>query len=141
MIEQHGHHGHPHHEEIVATDDYSGPNRRRYSKTLEQLEEDILRLFAEFEEQHRRMMREMRTELMSGFPDGDLRGHCEYHNQRIKAAQAEEAFWHAARSEALKHGISGAFAVLKWVGILAVLGMAYKVGLGPAVAKVLGVAP
>ena len=128
------------HEEIVVTDDYAGPNRRTYVKTLEQLEEDVLRRFAEFEEQHRRMMREMRVELLSGFPDGDLQAHNEYHAARNKAAKAEEEFWKAARSEGLKYGVAGLFGILKWIAILTVLGLAYKVGLGPAVAKALGVA-
>ena len=126
-------------DEVFVTEDYSGPNRRKYPKSLEQLEEDILMLFQQFEDSQRKMLREMRSELISGFPNGDLKGHCDYHSLKIKAAQAEEEFWKAARSEAMRQGMAGIFAVLKWVGILTVLGVAYKFGFGPAVAKAFGV--
>lgn len=131
----------PIHEEVFVTDEYAGKDRRKPARTLDQLELDILRMFEQFEQRHRQMVREMREEILSGFPGGDLKGHCDYHKGKIRAAQAEEEFWKAAKAEALKQGITGAYAVLKLVGILAILSMAYKVGLGPAAAKIFGVAP
>lgn len=129
------------HEEVIVTDDYAGQNRRKQAKTMEQLELDILRMFEQFESRHKALIREMREEMLSGFPNGDLKAHAEYHEARNRAAKAEEEFWRAAKSEALKQGVSGAIAVLKTVGVLALLAMAYKIGLGPAAAKVFGVAP
>lgn len=79
--------------------------------------------------------------VLDAFPNRDIAAHRTYHDSKIKAAKAEEEFWQAAKSEALKHGVAGAMAVLKWVLILAFLGLAYKVGLGPVVAKVFGITP
>lgn len=114
--------------------EYTGIERRKRPENIEQL-------FREHEEREREMTEELRREFFGAFPNGDLKGHCAYHNAKIKAAMAEEQFWLSAKSEALKHGISGLFAVLKWLAILALLGLAYKVGLGPAAAKILGVGP
>lgn len=127
--------------EFIVTDSYAGPNRRRYAKTLEQFEQDILLMFRQHEANEKKWIKELREEMMTGFPNGDLEGHCEYHESKIKAARAEEEFWKAAKSEAMKHGVAGLFAVLKWVLILAALGFAYKFGFGPLVAKVLGAQP
>lgn len=79
--------------------------------------------------------------VLRAFPDEDVEGHRTYHDNKIKAAKAEEEFWHAAKSEVLKQGIAGAIVVLKWVLILALLGLAYKLGFGPIVAKAMGVGP
>lgn len=126
-------------DEIVFTDGYTGPNRRRYVKTLEQLEVDIEQMFRDHEERDQKRHEALRKEILAGFPNGDLEGHCEYHESKIKAAQAEEEFWKTAKSEVLKHGISGLFAVLKGVFVLAAIGFAYKYGFGPAVARVFGI--
>lgn len=126
---------------MIDHEPYDGPERRVHPKTLEQLEQDIIQMFRDHEDREREMIAVLRREFLSGFPNGDLQGHCAYHGAKIKAAQAEEEFWKTARSEALKHGIAGSFAVLKWVAILAALGVAYQLGVGPAVAKVFGVAP
>lgn len=120
---------------------YAGPERRKRPENIEQLETSIMHMFRDHEEQERLMTADLRKEFFAAFPNGDLEGHCAYHNAKIRAAMAEEQFWQSAKSEALKHGISGLFAVIKWLAILAVLGAAYKVGLGPAAAKILGVAP
>lgn len=125
---------------LISTSQYTGPERRKYNKTPEQLEEDIRQMFADHETRERDWINKLIDDLKTeAFPSGDLTGHCGYHESKIRAAQAEEEFWHTAKSEALKHGISGLFAVGKWICILAVLGLAYKVGLGPAFAKVMGV--
>ena len=127
-------------QEIIVTDEYTGPNRRVYSKTLEQLEVDIKQMLKDHEEREKAWINKLIDDLKTeAFPDGNLTGHCDYHESKIRAAQAEEEFWHTAKSEALKHGISGLFAVGKWVLILSLLGLAYKVGLGPAAAKLFGV--
>lgn len=77
--------------------------------------------------------------ILEAFPDQDVEGHRVYHENKIKAAKAEEEFWKAARSQVLRHGIAGIMAALKWVLVLTVLGLAYKFGFGPVVAKILGI--
>lgn len=125
---------------IISTSNYTGPERRKYVKTPEQLEEDIRQMFIDHEARERdwinKLIDDFKTEA---FPSGDLTGHCGYHESKIRAIKAEEEFWHTAKSEALKHGISGLFAVGKWVVILGLVGLAYKLGFGPAMAKALGV--
>ncbi len=125
--------------EHIHTESYAGPERRRYSKTLEQLEADIKQMFVDHEDRERGWLKEFKEEFMAAFPGEDLKKHHDYHEARDSAAKAEEEFWKAAKSEALKHGISGLFTVLKFVLIMFVLGVAYNFGLGPVVAKVLGV--
>lgn len=124
----------------IMTEHYAGPERRKYTKTPEQLEAGIRQMFIDHEARERdwtnKLIDDLKTEA---FPSGDLTGHCDYHESKIRAAQAEEEFWHTAKSEALKHGISGLFAVGKWILILSLLGMAYKLGFGPAMAKIFGV--
>ena len=112
--------------------EYTGTERRKRPDNIEQL-------FREHEEREREMSEELRKEFFNAFPNGDLDGHRQYHEAKIRAAQAEEAFWQAARSEALKQGMAGVFAGIKWVVILALVGLAYKFGFGPAVAKAFGV--
>jgi len=123
----------------VRTAGYEGPERRHYSRTVEQLEEHIGGLFKAHEEREKQWFMSFRAECDSAYPNGDRRGHCEAHESMIAAKKAEEEFWHTAKSEALKHGVAGMFTVLKWVAILALLGLAAKFGFGPALAKVLGV--
>lgn len=127
-------------QEIIVTEQYTGPNRRVYSKTLEQLEIDIKQMIKDHEDRERLWINKLINDLKSeAFPSGDLTGHCEYHESKIRAAQAEEEFWHTAKSEAIKHGVSGLFVVVKLMATLALLGMAWKLGFGPAMAKLLGV--
>lgn len=126
-------------EEHIVTDNYAGKERRRYVKTLEQLEQDIMNMFVLHEAREKQWVDEVKVELLRAFPNGDVIGHCEYHDSKIKAAQAEAEFWKVAKEEAIKKGVSGLVAVLKTVMLLSLLGLAYKVGIGPAVAKMLGV--
>ena len=123
--------------ETIKTEKYEGPERRRYAKTLEQLETDIQGMFSAYEEKQREWIKELRNDLLSAFPDGDIDGHCTYHQNKILAAKAEEEFWKAAKDEAIKNGVAGVFAVLKILATLAILGIAYKMGIGPIVAKLL----
>lgn len=127
-------------QEIIITDQYTGPNRRVYSKTLEQLEADITRMIKDHEDRERIWINNIIGDLKTeAFPSGDLTGHCGYHESKIRAAQAEAEFWKTAKEEAIKRGVGGIIAVLKTVLILSLLGLAYKVGLGPIVTKLLGV--
>lgn len=109
--------------------------RRDYSK----ISADIKAFVHDELREHELREKEWIEGLLRGFPDGDLEGHRLYHEKKIQAAKAEAEFWNVAKSEALKNGISGIFSVLRWVTVLALLGLAYKLGFGPAVAKLFGV--
>lgn len=128
-------------ESIIITDNYVGVERRKYAKTLEQLELDILDMFKRHEERESTLIKELRSELLSGFPDDDLEGHFDYHSSKIKAAQAEEKFWHTATDIAIQQGISGVFAALKWIVMLSIVALGFKIGLGPVMAKIVGMQP
>lgn len=110
--------------------------RRDYSK----ISADIKAFVHDELEDHERREKAWIENLLKGFPDGDIEGHRLYHEKKIQAAKAEAEFWDVAKSEALKNGISGIFSVLRWVAVLALLGLAYKLGFGPAVARLFGVA-
>lgn len=105
--------------EVICTEEYVGPDRRQYRKTLEQVEAHFDLKLHDHEE------REM--------------AQISAHQAMIDAKKAEEEFWDTAKEVALKNGIAGIFAVLRWVFILAVVGLAFKLGIGPTVAKLLGV--
>lgn len=109
--------------------------RRDYSS----ISQDIKQFVHDELEAHEAREKEWIKGILEAFPDQDVEGHRTYHENKIKAAKAEEEFWKVAKSEVIKHGIAGLVAVLKWVIILAVLAAAYKVGLGPVVSKLFGV--
>lgn len=43
--------------------------------------------------------------LYAAFPDKDTEGHHDYHEAKIQAARAEEAFWQEARYDLRKKGL------------------------------------
>lgn len=121
------------------TEIYQQPERRM-TKSIEQLEANLREMLDASEKRERAWITDLIDKLKNeAFPDGNLTGHHDYHEGRRRAAKAEEEFWRTAKSEALKHGISGLFAVGKWVLILSLLGLAYKLGCGPIATKILGV--
>jgi hypothetical protein len=63
-------------------------------------------------------------------PDGDIdhSGHRQYHEDMIRAAQAQEQFWHELRLDIAKKGVWGLIIVvcgLVTIGLLAKMGL-YK---------------
>lgn len=128
---------------VVSTKDYMGPDRRHDDrreghKTLVEIEQYIDDRFAEHEVKEQIWISQLQNTFADAFPNGDLDGHRNYHQNRINAAKAEEEFWKTAKTEVVKHGVSAVFTVVKGISILAILGLAYKFGLGPAAAKFLG---
>lgn len=109
--------------------------RRDYSAISQDIKQFVHDELAAHEEREKAWIKG----ILDAFPNQDVDGHREYHENKIKAAKAEEEFWKVAKSEVIKHGIAGLIGVLKWVGILLAVGAAYKVGLGPIVAKLFGV--
>lgn len=49
---------------------------------------------------------------VNAFPNGDVEGHKSYHEARIAAAKAEEAFWTDLKRDLAKTGIKGVLAIL-----------------------------
>ena len=121
-------------EDYTVTEDYKGPNRR-----MKSIPEEVKLYIHEEFKSHEERERKWIEALYDAFPGGDVDGHREYHQSKIDAAKAEKEFWQAAKSEGLKQGMAGFFAVVKWVCILGILSIAYKFGFGPLVAKILGV--
>lgn len=109
--------------------------RRDYSG----ISEDIKQFVREELVAHEQREQDFIESILDAFPGRDVKGHHDYHASKIKAAQAEEEFWKVAKMEFTKVGVSAIAGVVKVVLVLAVVGVAYKFGFGPAVAKALGV--
>mgnify|MGYP001767084073 CR=1 FL=1 len=88
---------------------------------------------------HEQREKEWLEGVLEAFPERDVKGHRDYHENKIKAAKAEEEFWKVAREEFTRVGVSAIAGVIKVVAVLAIVTVAYKFGLGPTVAKLLGV--
>lgn len=119
--------------------EWDGVERRQHSKSILELEQHIEDMIKAHEVRERIWMNQLKDELQAAFPNGDLAGHRVFHERRIEAAKAEEAFWKAAKEEGVKRGVGILFEAVKIVMILSLLGLAYKLGIGPAVAKFFGV--
>ena len=75
-------------------------------------------------------MVETRTALLNAFPAGDVHGHRAAHEQMMKAAAAEQAFWDDLKKDIAKKSIWGILQIL----LLLVFGSALmKLGLGAVV--------
>lgn len=105
---------------MIDTDDLI-ERRKIRPVTLEEVE----KLFAEHEQRES----EMHRVFLSAFPNGDLSGHCDYHQSKIEAAKAEKEFWDTAKKAVITNGVTGAFSLLKIVLMLAVLGLFAKYGI------------
>lgn len=128
----------------IVTEKYTGPDRRSEdrrngAKSIAELEQYIDDRFAEHEVKEQLWISQLRNTFAGAFPNGDMAGHRMFHERRIEAAKAEEAFWRAAKEEGVKRGVGILFEAIKIVMLLSLLGLAYKMGIGPAVAKFFGV--
>lgn len=68
--------------------------------------------------------------IKKAFPDGDIDGHRKYHEAKIRAAVAEEAFWTDLKLDVAKKGAWGVLLVL--IGLV-MLGIGAKFGITPKV--------
>jgi hypothetical protein len=64
------------------------------------------------------------------FPEGDIDGHRKYHEAKIRAAVAEEAFWKDLKLDIAKKGAWGLLVII--VGFV-MLGIGAKFGITPKV--------
>lgn len=90
---------------------------------------DFKILLAEFERSEAQRRLELAEKFMSAFPGGDPVGHRQFHDAKIESAQAEKRFWEIAQGKALEKGIEGIFGALKIIVLLALTGLAFKLGL------------
>ena len=65
--------------------------------------------------------------IKKAFPDEDIAGHCKYHEAKIRAAVAEEAFWKDLKLDVAKKGAWSLLLIL--VGFI-VIGIGAKLGVG-----------
>ena len=64
--------------------------------------------------------------IKTAFPEGDVDGHRKYHEAKIRAAKAEEAFWSDLRLDLAKKGTWGLIVVI--VGLI-IMGIGAKFGI------------
>lgn len=76
--------------------------------------------------------------IMAAFPDG-VANHRAAHESQIAAAKAEKEFWDTAKKAVITNGVSGLFALLKIVIMLAFLGLTAKFAFPAWVSAFLGV--
>lgn len=112
-------------------DIYSGPERRlRESMQMEAIEAIVERITKKVIAEHEVTERGMWDDLIHrAFPNDDPESHCSYHQDLIDAAAEQKKFWIAAQTKLLEKGIDGLFGVLKIVLVLALAGLAVKVGI------------
>jgi phosphopantetheinyl transferase (holo-ACP synthase) len=115
--------------------------RRDYSEISTDIKQFVHEELAAGFAAHEAQEKEWFQAILRAFPNEDIEGHHDYHNLKIKAAKAEEEFWHTAKAVAVQQGVAGIFTVLRWVAVLSLLGLAYKFGFGPVAAKLFGVVP
>ena len=82
-------------------------------------------------------LREVFAELKAAFPDGDFRRHHDYHEQKNKAAQAEEEFWKTAKTTLIQAGVNGVIKLVWILCLLVMLGMTVKFTLPESITKFL----
>jgi hypothetical protein len=99
---------------------YTGPERRHFS--IEMVEAAVARALAEHEAREREI-------LAQAFPDGDMLAHRDYHQGLIDSSNEQKRFWEDARRILLSKGIDGMLSVIKIVFLLAMIGVAAKLGL------------
>lgn len=91
--------------------------------------DDVEELLRVHEEHEKEMINQLRADIMKAFPNGDAEAHCDYHAKLIKAAEAQEEFWQAAKIELMKKGLGALWEVGRIVLILAAVGFLAKFGI------------
>lgn len=115
-------------------------NHRRANGDAPVTNDDLDEALAEHSVQERAYFDRSISDVMKAFPAGDVVGHHNYHDRKIKAAIAEEEFWRTAKQEMIKAGVNGMLKVL-WLALcLAALGLTVKFTMPEVFAKtILGV--
>lgn len=118
--------------EIVTTE-YTGAERRAYSKTLAEVEEAFDRKMRDHEVREQERIQSVIDALKhEAFPDGAA-NHCAAHQAMIDAAKQEADFWRTLKIEIAKKSIWG---ILQILVFLVLAGAAAKLGFGALMAGV-----
>ena len=120
---------------------WDGVNRRqdhrRHDGDAPVTNNDLDEALAMHSLEERRYIDSVVKNVLKAFPNEDIVGHHSYHDRKIKAAIAEEEFWHTAKQEMVKAGVNGMLKVL-WLALcLAALGLTVKFTMPDAFAKAL----
>lgn len=116
------------------TEEYSGPERRSFGRTLDEVEDAFDRKLRDHEDREKARIQELIRKLETdAFPDGTA-AHRLAHQAMIDAANAEKEFWNGLKADIAKKSIWG---ILQILTILVIAGIAAKFGLGAAVGGVL----
>lgn len=115
--------------------DYAGNERRKFPRSMEDIEHAFERKLKEHEERERDLVKEEIAALKEeAFPDG-ASAHKLAHQAMIDAANAEQEFWQSLKKEVISKSIWG---ILRILGILIFAGLLAKAGLWPAYTAWLG---
>lgn len=116
---------------------WDGQDRRKKAGTdpitVDDLDE-ALEIHAAKEREH---LHEVVAELRAAFPNGDFRRHHDYHEQKNKAAQAEEEFWKTAKTTLIQAGVNGVIKLVWIICVLVMLGLTVKFALPEPFSKFL----
>lgn len=118
----------------LATEPWSGAERRMYGKTLAEVEDAFDRKLREHEVREQARFTSLIDALkIEAFPDG-APAHCAAHQAMIDAAKQEAEFWRGLKIEIAKKSIWG---ILHILTILVLAGLAAKLGVGAFMAGAL----
>jgi len=114
-----------------------GPDRRKRLGTDPITVDDLDEALEIHSVKEREYLREVLAELKAAFPDGDFRRHHDYHEQKNKAAQAEEEFWKTAKTTLIQAGVTGVIRLVWILCLLVMLGLTVKFALPESITKFL----
>jgi hypothetical protein len=74
---------------------------------FEQLQDIFEKHKRESDEALKNTIAEIKRDLAVAFPDGDMKGHCDYHREIIEQVKARKDFWQKMRYEIYRWGLLG----------------------------------
>jgi hypothetical protein len=96
--------------------------------------DDLYEALALHATEEREYVRSLIEGVMRAFPSGP-ENHRTFHQERDKAAKAEEEFWRTAKEQLIKAGVNGIVTLVKVIVLLVALGLTVKFTLPDALAK------
>lgn len=112
------------------TEEYSGPERRSFARTISEVEEAFDRKLRDHEDREKTRIQMLIKQLETdAFPDGTA-AHRLAHQAMIDAANAEKEFWNGLKADIAKKSIWG---ILQILTVLLIAGIAAKLGLGAVI--------
>lgn len=116
---------------------WDGEDRRKRAGSETITVDDLEEALEIHSVEERAYLREVLAELKAAFPDGDFRRHHDYHEQKNKAAQAEEEFWKTAKTTLIQAGVTGVIRLVWILCLLVMLGLTVKFALPESITKFL----